>query len=141
MRVLFSTLPHVHPPDMSSQTLKNINIRRHRFIGVLTQVNLCLEQIRIFLVHGFYTNYWVVAIIIIHLIIFLFVEEQFPEEMNRLVPICKEFIVSGTTKQAKQAIRCLFKNTTGNVESLFSDILEVSVVLTKQSNSALNWLQ
>ncbi|XP_046671895.1 sister chromatid cohesion protein PDS5 homolog B isoform X2 [Homalodisca vitripennis] len=52
------------------------------------------------------------------------IDEQFPEEMNQLVPICKNFVESGTPKQAKQAIRCLFKNTTGNVETLFSEILE-----------------
>jgi len=51
-------------------------------------------------------------------------EDQLPNEMNELIPICKKFVECGTPKQAKQAIRCLFKNIGSNVEGLFSEILE-----------------
>lgn len=61
--------------------------------------------------------------------------------MKQLVPICQDMIEKGTPKQAKQAIRCLYKNlgehysidiVDENSENgvktvdLFADILEVS---------------
>jgi sister-chromatid-cohesion protein PDS5 len=45
--------------------------------------------------------------------------------MRELVPICKQFAVTGTTKQAKQAIRCLYINLAHGQDAVFSEILEV----------------
>lgn len=46
-----------------------------------------------------------------------------------LVPICKSLVDTGTPKQAKQAIRCLYKNTTTDAVPLFTEILEVNALL------------
>jgi hypothetical protein len=51
--------------------------------------------------------------------------ELFGDLMRELVPICKEFAVTGTTKQAKQAIRCLYVNLAHGQDAVFSEILEV----------------
>ncbi|XP_049833683.1 sister chromatid cohesion protein PDS5 homolog B-B isoform X1 [Schistocerca gregaria] len=50
--------------------------------------------------------------------------ELFPDIVRDLVPVCKKFAEVGTTKQAKQAIRCLYVNLTHNVDSIFTEILE-----------------
>lgn len=49
--------------------------------------------------------------------------EMFPNETNMLIPMCKSFAETGTPKQAKQAIRCLYINVKQH-DSLFSEILE-----------------
>lgn len=75
--------------------------------------------------------------------------EVFKEEMKQLVPICQDMIEKGTPKQAKQAIRCLYKNlgehysidiVDENSENgvktvdLFADILEkIKMNLTPES--------
>uniref|UniRef100_A0A1B6DQW8 Uncharacterized protein n=1 Tax=Clastoptera arizonana TaxID=38151 RepID=A0A1B6DQW8_9HEMI len=60
--------------------------------------------------------------------------EVFPEEMKQLIPLCKSFVETGTPKQAKHSIRCLFKNIPKQPETLFSDILEkVKTNLTPES--------
>ncbi|XP_054273999.1 sister chromatid cohesion protein PDS5 homolog B-like isoform X2 [Macrosteles quadrilineatus] len=51
-------------------------------------------------------------------------DDVVPNEINQLIPICKRFVETGTPKQAKHAIRCLFKNVSNNVEGLFSEMLE-----------------
>ncbi|XP_023710496.1 sister chromatid cohesion protein PDS5 homolog B isoform X1 [Cryptotermes secundus] len=50
--------------------------------------------------------------------------ELFGDLMRELVPICKEFAVTGTAKQAKQAIRCLYVNLAHGQDAVFSEILE-----------------
>ncbi len=50
--------------------------------------------------------------------------DAFPELTSVLVPICKQFISRGTDKQAKQAVKCLFSNTTSTQEQVFVEILE-----------------
>ncbi|XP_072386010.1 sister chromatid cohesion protein PDS5 homolog B isoform X2 [Diabrotica undecimpunctata] len=50
--------------------------------------------------------------------------EDFPAVMNRLAPICKEFAQTGTPKQAKGAIQCIYKNMPDLYDILFSNILE-----------------
>jgi hypothetical protein len=49
--------------------------------------------------------------------------------MRELIPVCKQFAVTGTTKQAKQAIRCLYVNLAHGQDAVFSEILEVREVL------------
>jgi hypothetical protein len=55
--------------------------------------------------------------------------ELFGDLMRELIPICKQFAVTGTTKQAKQAIRCLYVNLAHGQDAVFSEILEVREVL------------
>jgi hypothetical protein len=55
--------------------------------------------------------------------------ELFGDLMRELIPICKQFAVTGTTKQAKQAIRCLYVNLAHGQDAVFSEILEVRLVL------------
>ena len=43
---------------------------------------------------------------------------------NHLIPICKNFIISGTPKQAKQAVRCLYINTINTHDSIFPEIID-----------------
>lgn len=50
-----------------------------------------------------------------------------PDEMNQLIPICKNFALTGTKKQAKQAVRCLFVNVYRTDENIFNDIVEVRI--------------
>ncbi|XP_074036685.1 cohesin associated factor B pds5 [Leptinotarsa decemlineata] len=50
--------------------------------------------------------------------------EQFPELMEELAPICKNFSQTGTPKQAKGAIHCIFKNMPDLHETLFPSILD-----------------
>ncbi|XP_019881586.2 sister chromatid cohesion protein PDS5 homolog B isoform X1 [Aethina tumida] len=50
--------------------------------------------------------------------------EAFPEIMDSLAPICKEFSQTGTPKQAKGAIHCIYKNMPDLHDSLFPSILE-----------------
>lgn len=47
-----------------------------------------------------------------------------PEIMDLMVPICKNFAETGTPKQAKQAIRCLFVNMTNIHDTIFPEIIE-----------------
>jgi sister-chromatid-cohesion protein PDS5 len=49
--------------------------------------------------------------------------EQFPELMDTLAPICKNLAQTGTPKQAKGAIHCIYKNMPVLHEHLFPDIL------------------
>lgn len=49
-----------------------------------------------------------------------------PQQMERLIPLCKNFALTGTKKQAKQAIRCLYVNVFRQNENIFNDIIEVS---------------
>jgi len=51
--------------------------------------------------------------------------ELFGDLMRELIPVCKQFAVTGTTKQAKQAIRCLYVNLAHGQDAVFSEILEV----------------
>ncbi|XP_018561766.1 sister chromatid cohesion protein PDS5 homolog B [Anoplophora glabripennis] len=48
--------------------------------------------------------------------------EQFPDLMDSMAPICKELAQTGTPKQAKGAIHCIFKNMP--YENIFPGILE-----------------
>ena len=50
--------------------------------------------------------------------------DAFPELTAVLVPICKQFIAKGNDKQAKQAVKCLFMNTTVTQDVVFAEILE-----------------
>lgn len=52
-----------------------------------------------------------------------------PNEMEELIPRCKNFALTGTKKQAKQAVRCLFVNVFRQNENIFNDIIEVSLYL------------
>ncbi|CAD7088985.1 unnamed protein product [Hermetia illucens] len=51
-----------------------------------------------------------------------------PEVLQEIAPICKEFAISGTPKQAKHAVRCMFVNTQSSERSdvcdIFPDIVE-----------------
>nr|CAI5853212.1 unnamed protein product [Callosobruchus analis] len=50
--------------------------------------------------------------------------EKFPELMDQLAPICVEFAQTGTPKQAKSAIHCIYKNMPTMHDQLFPAILE-----------------
>ncbi|XP_014204642.1 sister chromatid cohesion protein PDS5 homolog B-A isoform X2 [Copidosoma floridanum] len=50
--------------------------------------------------------------------------EVSPEIMEQLLPICKTYSESGTTKQAKQAVRCLFVNMINSHDQIFPEIIE-----------------
>lgn len=50
--------------------------------------------------------------------------EVAPDIMNLMAPICKTFAETGTPKQAKQAIRCLFVNMANIHDSIFPEIIE-----------------
>ena len=52
------------------------------------------------------------------------ISELFPDMQDILERICLQFVSLGTTKQAKQAIKCLFKNTTENQDQVFAKVLE-----------------
>jgi hypothetical protein len=41
--------------------------------------------------------------------------DAFPELIPVLTPICRQYVIKGTPKQIKQAIRCLYKNTTSTL--------------------------
>ncbi|XP_037070380.1 sister chromatid cohesion protein PDS5 homolog A-A-like [Pollicipes pollicipes] len=49
---------------------------------------------------------------------------EFPELADALVPVCQQLATTGTPKQAKHAIRCLYVNVTDNQEGVFTEILE-----------------
>lgn len=50
--------------------------------------------------------------------------DQFPNLMERLAPICKDLAETGTPKQAKGAIRCIYINMPELHDALFPAILE-----------------
>ncbi|GLV36490.1 precocious dissociation of sisters 5 [Carabus blaptoides fortunei] len=50
--------------------------------------------------------------------------EEFPDLMNELAPICRQFAETGTPKQAKGAIRCIYVNMPELHDTLFPFILE-----------------
>lgn len=50
---------------------------------------------------------------------------SYPEFTEKLIPICKKLAVSGTPKQAKGAIRCLYVNVYKSKNDIFDDIVEV----------------
>ncbi|XP_044744637.1 sister chromatid cohesion protein PDS5 homolog B [Coccinella septempunctata] len=50
--------------------------------------------------------------------------EVFPQIMDQLAPICKEYAITGTPKQAKGAIHCIYKNMPSLHDTLFPSILE-----------------
>lgn len=55
--------------------------------------------------------------------------ESFPEIVRDLAPVCQEFAISGTPKQAKHAVRCIFVNTVcekkePEVGDIFPEIVE-----------------
>lgn len=52
--------------------------------------------------------------------------DSYPEFTEKLIPICKKLAVSGTPKQAKGAIRCLFVNVFKSKNDIFDDIVEVT---------------
>lgn len=54
----------------------------------------------------------------------MILDEQFPEIMDQLAPICKELAETGTPKQAKGAIRCIYVNLPDLHSTLFPSILE-----------------
>lgn len=56
----------------------------------------------------------------------MFVDEQFPDIMDILAPICKRMAEVGTAKQAKGAIRCIFVNMPDLHDTLFPQILETA---------------
>uniref|UniRef100_A0A1L8DX47 Putative sister chromatid cohesion complex cohesin subunit pds5 n=1 Tax=Nyssomyia neivai TaxID=330878 RepID=A0A1L8DX47_9DIPT len=43
--------------------------------------------------------------------------DSHPAVLHRLTPICKEFAISGTPKQAKNAVRCMYVNMTSSVDN------------------------
>uniref|UniRef100_A0A1B0D150 Uncharacterized protein n=1 Tax=Phlebotomus papatasi TaxID=29031 RepID=A0A1B0D150_PHLPP len=43
--------------------------------------------------------------------------DSHPAVLQRLTPICKELAISGTPKQAKHAVRCMYVNMTSSVGS------------------------
>ncbi|PSN32596.1 hypothetical protein C0J52_15180 [Blattella germanica] len=49
--------------------------------------------------------------------------ELFGDLMRELVPICKQFAITGTTKQAKQAIRCLYVNLANGQDAIVKELL------------------
>lgn len=44
--------------------------------------------------------------------------------MEQLAPVCKELAQTGTPKQAKGAIHCIYKNMPALHENLFPNVLE-----------------
>lgn len=56
--------------------------------------------------------------------------DSYPEFTEKLIPICKKLAVSGTPKQAKGAIRCLYVNVYTSKNDIFDDIVEVNCVWT-----------
>lgn len=56
----------------------------------------------------------------------IFTAEQFPSIMNSLAPICRNFAETGTPKQAKGAIRCIYVNMPELHDALFPAILETA---------------
>ncbi|CAG9762008.1 unnamed protein product [Ceutorhynchus assimilis] len=50
--------------------------------------------------------------------------EDFPDEMKTLSPICKDLACSGTPKQAKGAIHCIYKNMPPLHDENFGQILD-----------------
>ncbi|KAK9873896.1 hypothetical protein WA026_002248 [Henosepilachna vigintioctopunctata] len=50
--------------------------------------------------------------------------DSFPQIMDQLAPVCKDFAISGTPKQAKGAIHCIYKNMPSLHDTLFPGILE-----------------
>ncbi|XP_065167677.1 sister chromatid cohesion protein PDS5 homolog B-B-like isoform X2 [Atheta coriaria] len=52
--------------------------------------------------------------------------EDFPQLMESLAPMCKNFAETGTPKQAKQAIRCIYVNMVDLHDTLFPAILEAT---------------
>lgn len=66
---------------------------------------------------------------------FDFSDEQFPTLMDQLAPICKSLAQTGSPKQAKGAIHCIYKNMPALHEQLFPDILNsVKENLTPESS-------
>lgn len=60
--------------------------------------------------------------------------EEFPEIMNELAPLCRQFAETGTPKQAKGAIRCIYVNMPELHDTLFPYILEtIKTNLTPES--------
>ena len=53
------------------------------------------------------------------------INDLFPHLQDVLERICVQFISQGTTKQAKQAVKCLYVNVTANQDRVFSLILDV----------------
>lgn len=53
------------------------------------------------------------------------ISEVFPDLHSVVRQICQEYIKTGTPKEAKHAIRCLYSNTKDNIEEVFSPILEI----------------
>ncbi|XP_063982810.1 sister chromatid cohesion protein PDS5 homolog B isoform X1 [Diachasmimorpha longicaudata] len=61
--------------------------------------------------------------------------EVAPDIMAKMVPICKNFALSGTPKQAKQAIRCIFVNMVDIHDTIFPDIIDkIKTTLTPTSS-------
>lgn len=60
---------------------------------------------------------------------FIITGDSYPEFTEKLIPICKKLAVSGTPKQAKGAIRCLFVNVYKSKNDIFDDIVEVKFIL------------
>lgn len=56
----------------------------------------------------------------------MFIAEDFPQLMESLAPMCKNFAETGTPKQAKQAIRCIYVNMVDLHDTLFPAILEAT---------------
>lgn len=60
--------------------------------------------------------------------------EVAPNIMDKMAPICQNFALTGTPKQAKQAIRCLFVNMTDKHDTIFPEIIErIKLTLTPTS--------
>eukprot|EP00096_Caligus_rogercresseyi_P009881 TRINITY_DN3454_c0_g1_i3.p1 TRINITY_DN3454_c0_g1~~TRINITY_DN3454_c0_g1_i3.p1 ORF type:complete len:1298 (-),score=389.78 TRINITY_DN3454_c0_g1_i3:131-4024(-) len=51
--------------------------------------------------------------------------EYLPELENSLTDICKEFIRHGSPKEAKQAVKCLYKNLSDSQGTVFKEILDI----------------
>jgi sister chromatid cohesion protein PDS5 len=70
--------------------------------------------------------------------------ESHPSIVEEMAPVCKDFAISGTAKQAKHAIRCMFVNLQTETESkaatvtadIFPDIIEqLKVTLNPENES------
>lgn len=61
----------------------------------------------------------------------IIVGDSYPEFTEKLIPICTKLAVSGTPKQAKGAIRCLYVNVYKSKPDIFDEIVEVKFVFCK----------
>ena len=53
------------------------------------------------------------------------ISELYPELHSIIRQICNEYIKTGTPKETKHAIKCLYTNTKDNIEETFSPVFEI----------------